>query len=66
MVTQERPLSLPEIELMRKLSQSLAVLDAIMSPEWEFRYYPFKGAREFTELPRRRNLLRLVDRQDGT
>jgi hypothetical protein len=66
MVTQKRLLSLPEIELLRKLSQSLAMLDAIMSPVWECRYYPFKGAREFSELPRRRNLLRLVDRQDGT
>jgi hypothetical protein len=33
--------ALPEIEALRKLSQSLAMLDAILSPEWEYRYYSF-------------------------
>ncbi len=32
---------LPEIDSLRKLSQSLAMLDAILSPEWESRYYSF-------------------------
>jgi hypothetical protein len=32
---------LPDIPSLKKLSQSLAVLDAILSPEWEYRYYSF-------------------------
>jgi hypothetical protein len=32
---------LPDVEELRRLVQSLAVLDAILSPEWEFRYYSF-------------------------
>jgi hypothetical protein len=32
---------MPDIEGLRKLSQSLAVLDAIHCPEWEYRYYSF-------------------------
>jgi hypothetical protein len=31
----------PEIETVRRWSQSLAVLDAILSPEWEYRYFSF-------------------------
>lgn len=34
-------LTLPDVETLKKLSQSLAMLDAIMSPEWEYRYYSF-------------------------
>jgi hypothetical protein len=30
-----------EIEKLKKLCQSIAVLDAIISPDWEFRYYSF-------------------------
>src|SRR5262245_51644008 len=32
---------LPDIATLRRLSQSLAMLDAILSPEWEYRYYSF-------------------------
>lgn len=32
---------LPGIDDLRRLCQSLAMLDAIMSPEWEYRYYSF-------------------------
>jgi hypothetical protein len=32
---------LPDVEGLRRLSQSLALLDAILSPEWEDRYYSF-------------------------
>ena len=39
MVSHKRLLALPEIENLRRLSQSLAMLDAIMSPDWEYRYY---------------------------
>jgi len=35
--------ALPEIEALRKLTQSLAMLDAILSPEWEYRYYSFNS-----------------------
>ena len=32
---------LPDIPTLRRLTRSLAVLDAILSPEWESRYYSF-------------------------
>ena len=35
--------NLPDIDTLRRLTQSLAVLDAIMSPEWEFRYHSFNA-----------------------
>src|SRR4051812_33026108 len=41
MVAQKRLMTLPDIESLKKLSQSLAMLDAIMAPEWESRYYSF-------------------------
>jgi hypothetical protein len=34
---------LPDIDSLRKLSKSLAMLDAIISPEWESRYYSFNS-----------------------
>src|SRR6185369_15285801 len=34
---------LPDIELLRRLSQSMAMLDAILSPDWEYRYYSFNS-----------------------
>ena len=34
---------LPGIETVRRWSQSLAVLDAILSPEWSFRYFSFNA-----------------------
>jgi hypothetical protein len=33
--------SLPDIHELRLLSQSLALLDAILEPEWQYRYYSF-------------------------
>lgn len=35
--------ALPDVDGLRKLSQSLAMLDAIMCPEWENRYYSFNS-----------------------
>jgi hypothetical protein len=34
---------LPDIDSLKLRSQSLAILDAIMSPDWEFRYYSFNS-----------------------
>lgn len=33
--------SIPDISNLRKLTQSLALLDAIICPEWGYRYYSF-------------------------
>ena len=33
--------TLPDIPSLRRLARSLAMLDAILSPEWESRYYSF-------------------------
>lgn len=35
---------LPSIADLRRLTRSLAMLDAILSPDWEFRYYSFNSA----------------------
>ena len=43
MVTKKRLDIIPGIQSLRKLCQSLAVLDAILSPEWEYRYYSFNS-----------------------
>ncbi len=43
MVQKQRLASLPDVESLKRLSQSLAILDAIMSPDWEFRYYSFNS-----------------------
>jgi len=32
---------LPDIRAFRRLTRALAVLDAILSPDWEYRYYSF-------------------------
>jgi hypothetical protein len=34
---------LPGIDALKALSQSLALLDAILCPEWEYRYYSFNA-----------------------
>ena len=39
---------LPDIQDLLKLSQSLATLDAVLCPEWEFRYFSFNNAWEGT------------------
>ncbi len=36
--------ALPGIEDLRRLCQALATLDAILCPEWEYRYFSFNGA----------------------
>ncbi len=35
---------LPGIQGLRTLSQALALLDAILSPDWELRYYSFNAS----------------------
>jgi hypothetical protein len=37
-------IDLPSIRELRRVTQSLAMLDAILSPEWEYRYYSFNSA----------------------
>src|SRR5262245_33579514 len=32
---------LPDIDGLKRLMQSMALLDAILSPEWQYRYYSF-------------------------
>lgn len=32
---------LPEVHTLKKLLQSMAVLDALLCPEWQYRYYSF-------------------------
>ena len=41
MPSKETLLSLPEVEVLRKLSQSIAMLEAILNPEQDSRYYKF-------------------------
>ena len=43
MVTKKRLATIPNVESLKKLCQSLAMLDAIMSPEWDYRYYSFNS-----------------------
>lgn len=35
---------LPDVEELKRLCQSLAVLDAILCPEWEYRYFSFNAS----------------------
>ncbi|MCC7422988.1 MAG: hypothetical protein IT428_22155 [Planctomycetaceae bacterium] len=35
---------LPDVDELRRTLQSMAMLDAILCPEWEFRYYSFNAA----------------------
>ena len=35
---------LPSIQEVRRIAQSLAMLDAILSPEWDDRYHSFNSA----------------------
>jgi len=43
MPTREMLARLPDIEPLRKRSQALAVMDAIMSPDWKYRYFLFNS-----------------------
>jgi hypothetical protein len=38
------PSVLPDIEVLRRRTQALAMLDAIVCPEWEYRYFSFNAA----------------------
>lgn len=42
-------LTLPLIQELRRICQSLAMLEAIVSPEWESRYYSYNGAWDSEE-----------------
>ena len=35
---------LPDVDGLRRVLQSMAMLDAILQPEWEYRYYSFNSA----------------------
>ena len=37
-------MNLPEPKTIKDISQRLAILDAAMSPEWEYRYYSFNNS----------------------
>ena len=50
MVTEKRLKIIPDIPSLKKLCQSLAVLDAIMSPEWDYRYYSFNSKWDQEEM----------------
>jgi hypothetical protein len=41
MISTQNLSPLPDIASLKKLTQSLALLDAIICPEWEYRYYSF-------------------------
>ncbi len=40
----QTPVNLPPIQDLRRVAQSLAMLDAILCPEWDSRYYSFNRA----------------------
>jgi hypothetical protein len=44
MTAQDVARRLPDIPVVRDRSRALAMLDAILSPEWEYRYYSFVAA----------------------
>jgi hypothetical protein len=43
---------LPDLERLEKLSQSIAMLDAILSPEWDYRYFSFNSKWDESKLER--------------
>jgi hypothetical protein len=43
MISTRNLTELPTTETLRKLTQSLAMLDAILMPEWDNRYYSFNS-----------------------
>lgn len=48
--------NMPNPQQLRRLLQSLAVLDAILSPDWEYRYYSYDSAwSEDSEMGSMRN-----------
>jgi hypothetical protein len=55
-ISTQNPQSLPQIELLTQISQSLAVLDAALMPEWEYRTFSYNARwREGETLASMRN-----------
>jgi hypothetical protein len=50
MATENRLKTLPDIDRLKALCQSLAMLDAIMSLEWEYRYFSFDSKWDLNEM----------------
>jgi hypothetical protein len=50
MVMKNTLLRLPDITGLRRRAQSLAALDAIMSPDWRYRYYSFNSKWDANEM----------------
>ena len=50
MATENRLKTFPDIDRLKALCQSLAMLDAIMSPDWEYRYYSFDSKWGLNEM----------------
>jgi hypothetical protein len=50
MVMKSSLLALPDVSTLRRKVQSLAVLDTIMSPDWQYRYYSFNSQWEANEM----------------
>jgi hypothetical protein len=40
---------LPSIDRLEKITQSIAMLDAIVSPNWEYRCFSFNGCGSITQ-----------------
>ena len=43
MISSRHLLAIPGIDDLRRITQSIALLDAIIRPDWEFRYYSFNS-----------------------
>ncbi len=50
MISTQNLSALSTIERLRKLSQALATLDAILCPEWQYRYYSFNAQWDVGEM----------------
>jgi hypothetical protein len=42
--------TLPDVNALQRRAQSLAVLDAILSPDWQYRYYSFNSKWDTNEM----------------
>jgi hypothetical protein len=49
MISTRNLAALPGIEALKKLTQAMAMLDACLSPEWEYRWYSFDAAWDSSE-----------------
>lgn len=43
MISTQNPAALPDAAALQRLCKALAVLDALNSPEWEYRYYSYNA-----------------------